>query len=327
MNELLNQDGLILSNQYERTMETAVLPYIQERQEDKTVPGDGGKPLFCSVFRCEQAKGTAMIVHGFTENAYKYSEIIHSLLRNGFSVVAYDQRGHGRSWRDEKIKDLSLTHVGSFEEYVTDLACISRETLFSMPKPWVVFAHSMGGAVAALYIERHPEVFSRASFCAPMIAPNLGSIPKAAAKILCAGSVALGRGKERIIGSKPYDGPENFETSCATGKERFDWYNRVKDENPVYQNNGPTFSWTRQAIRVTDKILKKGEVEKIQCPVLLSTAQHDSSVMPEAQGEFISRVKQGKRLFVQGARHEIYRSNDEVLFPWWHEVLSFLKCD
>ena len=39
-------------------------------------------------------------------------------------------------------------------------------------------------------------------------------------------------------------------------------------------------------------LLKAGEPEKIACPVLLSTAQEDGSVMPEPQGAFIARVKQ-----------------------------------
>lgn len=325
MNEYLNQDGLALSARYQETMDSVVLPYLKSLEEDKTITGDGGKPLFCAVFTCQNARGTAVIVHGFTENAYKFSEVIHSLLQNGFSVIAYDQRGHGRSWRDEAITDLSLTHVGRFEEYVSDLEIICRETLFSMPKPWVIFAHSMGGAVASLYLEKHPEVFSRAALCAPMIAPNLGSVPSAAAKVLCGGASILGKSKERIVGSSPYSGPEDFETSCATGRERFDWYDRVKKENPKFQNNGPSYGWVRQAMRVTDMILKKGEAEKIACPLLLSTADRDFSVMPAPQEAFIRRVRQGKRVFVKDSRHEIYRSHDAVLFPWWHDVLSFLK--
>ena len=325
MEELFNQDGLILSSRYEETMRSVVLPYLKAREEEKTLRGDGGKPLFCSVFTGETPRKTAVIVHGFTENAFKYAELIYSLLQNGFCVVAYDQRGHGRSWRDEKIRDLSLTHVDHFLEDVRDLEIVCRETLGSLPKPWVVFAHSMGGAVTSLFLESHPEVFSRAALCAPMIAPNLGGVPPIVVKAICVGARLLGKGKKRIFTSRPYDGPEAFETSCASGRERFDWYNRVKDTTPAYHNNGPTYGWTDQSIQVTRRILKKGEVEKITCPVLLSTAQIDSSVMPAPQGKFIQRVKQGRRIFVEGARHEIFRSNDEVLFPWWHEVLTFLK--
>jgi len=76
---------------------------------------------------------------------------------------------------------------------------------------------------------------------------------------------------------------------------------------------------------VTKKILAPGAPEKIACPLLLFTAEHDYSVMPKPQEQFISRVPKGKRVFVTGARHEIFRSENKVFFPWWHEILSFLN--
>ena len=36
-------------------------------------------------------------------------------------------------------------------------------------------------------------------------------------------------------------------------------------------------------------------------------------------------MKQGKRVFVPGSKHEIYRSTDAVFFPWWHEILGFFS--
>ena len=326
MNDRLNGDGLILSGHYEETMRDTVLPYLKKRETVLTVEGCEGKPLYCAAYRAENARGTVMIVHGFTENAYKFSELIYSLLQNGFCVVAYDQRGHGRSWRDESMKtDLSLTHVSRFSEYVSDLEAVCGTVLKTLPKPWAVFAHSMGGAVTCLFLSSHPEWFSRAVLCAPMIAPNVGNINRQAVRLLCGGFRLIGQGKKRIFASNPYAGPEDFDTSCATGRERFSWYDTVKQRNPEFSNNGPTFGWTRESLNVTDRILAPGEVEKITCPVLLFTAGQDHSVLPEAQARFVERLKDGTRKVVNDARHEIYRSTDEVFFPWWHEILSFIK--
>ena len=326
MSERLNQDGLILSDQYTETMNDAVLPYLKERETDLQVEGFEGKPLYCSVYRAEQARGTVVIVHGFTENAFKYAEIIFSLLKNGYSVIAYDQRGHGRSWRDKAVTgDLSLTHVSHFDSYVLDLEAVCKTALQNCPRPWMIFAHSMGGAVAGLFLSEHPEWFSRAVLCAPMIAPNVGTAHRNAVRALCGVFCMLGQGKKRIFASRPYGGPEDFGTSCATGRARFDWYDTVKSQQPVFQNNGPTYSWTLEAIRVTRRLLASGVPEKISCPVRLYSAEQDSSVMPEAQQAFIARVRNGVRTQVRGSRHEIYRSDDQVLFPWWHEILTFLS--
>ena len=324
MENPFNPDGLILSAHYRETMEHEVLPYLKNLENDLTISGFEGKPIFVSQYMAEDPQGTILLLHGFTECAFKFSELIYSLLHNHFSVVAYDHRGHGHSWRDEEIQDTSLTHVDDFGEYVADMEAVCKEVLFSMPKPYTLFSHSMGGAVSALYLEKHPQVFSRAVLSSPMIAPNLSGLPVGMVKCLCSGEKLMHNSKKRVFISKPYHGKESFDASCATGKERFDWYDDVKAAEPLFHNNGPTYGWTSQSVRVIDRILAPGAVEKIACPLLLYTAEYDSSVMPKPQEKFIQRVRNGKRVLVHGVRHEIYRSHDEVLFPWWHETLRFL---
>lgn len=321
----INPDGLIGSEAYVETMNGAVLPYIEARRTNLTVEGDGRRSLFVSRFDADAPKGTVLIVHGFTENADKFAELIHSLLLNHMSVVVYDQRGHGRSWRADGLSELSLTHVDAFEEYVRDMHIICRRVLSTMPEPHRVFCHSMGGAVTALYLEGNPGVFDRAAMCAPMIAPDLKGMPRPAARLMCKAHKAMGKGKKRIFISKPYVYPDDFETACANGRERFDWYETLRRDNAAFSNNGPTYCWTLESVDVTDKILAPGAVEKIDARVELYTAAMDDTVLPEPQKTFIGRVKQGRHIVVEGAKHEIYRSADNVLFPWWHGVLGFLK--
>ncbi len=321
----LNPDGLVLSEHYAETMENVVLPYIRQRRTDTTVNGDGGRPLFCSRFDADSPVGTVVIVHGFTECADKFAELIHSLLKNGYSVCAYDQRGHGRSWRAEGLGDLSLTHVDDFDEYVRDLKCVCDQVVFAMPKPWMLFAHSMGGAVSSLFLERHPGVFAKAALCAPMIAPNLGGLPDAAARLMCGAAKLLGARKKRIFASKPYAGPEDFATSCATDRARFDWFDAIKAGTPAFQNNGPTYGWTAQAMRASRMVLESGAVERIDASVRVYGAEDDNSVLPGPQADFAARLKNGVRTVVRGSKHEIFRSTDEVLFPWWKEILAFFE--
>ena len=99
----------------------------------------------------------------------------------------------------------------------------------------------------------------------------------------------------------------------------------MKAATPAFQNNGPSYGWTRQAIRANHMVLAPGAVERIDVPVRVYTAERDGSVMPEAQKAFVARLKNGQRVLVKGAKHEIYRSPDDVLFPWWHEVLEYYR--
>ena len=125
--------------------------------------------------------------------------------------------------------------------------------------------------------------------------------------------------------SQTWNGPEDYETACATGKERFEWYDSLRVKTEIYHNNGPTFSWTLEAFRVAERILAPGKPEQIKIPVLIYTAENDSQVLPEAQEKLVRRLPCGTRKVVAGAKHEIYRSRDTVLFPWWKEVLDFYE--
>ena len=321
---LFNEEGLVLSSDYSRVMETRVIPFLASHHTDLRV-NRGGVSLFTSRFVPEGTpRGTVMIVHGFTENIEKYAEIIHSLLKNGWCILAYDQRGHGRSGRKSGIQDLSLTHVDRFEDYVEDMKAVVTEVLVPMPGPKVLLCHSMGGAVSAMYLENEHSPFERAVFLSPMIAPNLGGAPASLVKAVCRVPITLGLGQRRAFISRPYAGPEDFDTSCATGRERFNWYETLRGATAEFTNNGPSYRWALEAINVTKKLLGPGMPEKISIPVRVFGAENDSSVIPSAQEAFVSHLKNGSLERVPGSKHEIYRSPDSVLFPWWRRVLSFL---
>ncbi|MBR4501323.1 MAG: alpha/beta hydrolase [Clostridia bacterium] len=321
---LFNEDGLVLSDNYSRVMDTQVIPFLHRHRTDFSV-NRGGVSLFASRFVPEGTpRGTVMIVHGFTENIEKYAEIIHSLLRTGWCVLAYDQRGHGRSGRKSGIQDLSLTHVDRFEDYVEDMKAVIADALAPMPGPKMLLCHSMGGAVSAMFLENERCPFERAVFMSPMIAPNLGGAPASLVKAVCLVPIALGLGQRRAFISRPYTGPEDFDTSCATGLERFSWYETLRGTAAEFTNNGPSYRWALEAINVTKKLLAPGLLEKITIPVRVFGAENESSVIPSAQETFVSHLKNGSLERIPGSKHEIYRSPDSVLFPWWRRVLSFL---
>ena len=194
-----------------------------------------------------------------------------------------------------------------------------------MPKPALVFAHSMGGAVTSLFLEKYPDVFAAAALCAPMIAPSTKGVPVAVTKILCNLDCLIGFDKKYPFVLKPWSGPENFATSCATDPRRFAWYDAVKTKTEVFRNSIPTYRWTKESLAVTKKILAPGAPEKIACPVLLFTAENDFSVLPGPQEAFIRRIRNGRQVLVKNARHEIFRSVNAVFFPWWHQILAFFR--
>ena len=197
---------------FSRVMEETVIPALSAVREDGTFQGWDGNPLCCHVFRAEKPVGNLVVVHGFTESSEKYDELSWYFLQSGLSVYLYDLRGHAKSYR--AVEDRTLTHVDRFEEYVQDLECFLKQVVPS-DLPLFLYSHSMGGGVAALYLEEHPDVFKKAVLSSPMIAPSTGSYPAFVGKAICRLMILFGKGKKRIFLSGEYPGEEKFEDSCG----------------------------------------------------------------------------------------------------------------
>lgn len=317
--------GFISAANYAEDMKNIVLPYLEERRQDEELTALDGAKIFTSFFTADEPKGTLFLLHGFTENIIKFSEVIYAFLNEGYSVCAMDQRGHGKSWRAPGVGSYDLTHVDRFEDYLTDAELVYDRWMKDAPRPHILMGHSMGGAVAALTLERGILSFDKAILTSPMIAASTGGFPAWTGAAICRGAILFGKGKKRIFLAKPYTGEETFEDSCANSRERFDWYNEIKRTTPVYQNSNPSYRWTLESLKVTKKILAAGAPEKVKIPVLVFQASDDNTVEPEPQKVFAGRLPKGKLIRIENAKHEIYRSVDEVCQEWWDRIKEFLK--
>ena len=76
-----NETGLVFSEDYAKTMNERVLPFLRERVRKIALSGAGQKPISAYRYDAEDPRGTVAVVHGFTECAEKFSELIFSLLR------------------------------------------------------------------------------------------------------------------------------------------------------------------------------------------------------------------------------------------------------
>jgi len=323
MNEYLNARGLIDHAHYNDGMQ-AVEENLAAIRQDKELPTPDGARLFVSYYPVEGAKGTVMILHGFTENAYKFQEVIHGFVTDGWSVVAYDQRGHGRSTRTDGTIPTTV-YIDRFETYIEDFKLVYDQYVAGESGKKILYAHSMGGAVALLALENTDKTFDKAVLSSPMVAPATGGVPLWAGKLCCRFFFLLGKAKERIFFSAPYTGHEDFETSCAAGVERFNWYDDVKFTHPEFQTSNPSYRWTLESMNVTKKILAKNAPESIRIPVRIYSAELDTTVLIEPQKEAARRMPQGEFIPVKAAKHEIYRSTDEVFFAWWDDVLQYIN--
>lgn len=318
-------DRFLGDEEYETRYETELLPYMLARRTDSMFSGCDGNPLHLTVYPAEEPTvGSVIILHGFTESAEKYTELAYYFVKNGLRVYAYDQRGHGTSYR--AVKKLTYTHADRFEDYVDDLAILASRVKAENPAlPCYLYSHSMGGGVSAMYLERTDAQvhIDRAVLSSPMIELSTDGVPFPMAKVICRTLRFFGLDKKRVFVCRDYPGHEEFASSSSDFEPRFETYQKLKRAEPHLQNYCPTYGWLLEAVLVTKKLLAEGKPEGIRTPILLFSAEHDRSVHNPAQKTFAERVPDCTFCFVPGTRHEIYHAAEKTVFPYFEKILTF----
>ncbi|MFW2490719.1 lysophospholipase [Clostridium chromiireducens] len=314
----------ISEDNYENDMKSIVEPYINERMESGYINGDEGVKLYYEKYKAENAKANIVISHGYTESLEKYHEIIYYFLKNGYNVFGIEHRGHGRSGT-LGIADKTQIDVKNFDQYVTDFKSFMDKIVIPNKdnKKIFLFAHSMGGAIGTKFLEDYPNYFDAAILNAPMLEVNTGNIPKFLAEIIVDFEVAIGNGGAYVLGKKPYTPVYNKDEIGTTSLNRYEYFHNIVVDNEELQRGGASYNWTKQAFITTEEIVKEKNASKVEIPVLLFQAGHDTYVKPEGQNKFAKAAKDCKIIKVDNSRHEIYFEKDEIQRPYLKEVFEF----
>lgn len=317
--ELISEKG------YRSSMDGEVVPFLQKDRYSGRFCPDGDEGLYYERYGGRPADGVVVIVHGFSESAEKYVEMIYYFRQAGYRVYLFDLRGHGRSAR--AVEDLSMVHIGRYEQYLSDLEYFMERIVRKENQGLSVFlyAHSMGGGIGAAFLEKHPETFSRAVLSSPMIRPHTGQVPFGAARLIAWVQVRAGKGKQYVAGHHGFRADETFEDSAATSQARYDYYYRKKCGERLFQTSGSSYGWLSQAARMSCDMLKKANCRRIHTRILLFQAGEDGFVDGKAQERFVRQTESAALVRIAGAKHEIYMGTDEIMAAYVGQVLDFFR--
>lgn len=99
----------------------------------------------------QRPRAVILIVHGLGEHAWRYDTVAQRLNSWGFCVRSYDQRGHGESGGARGV-------LPDDDALLDDLAEVLDDTRQQIAQPWacplILLGHSMGGLVAATFVQR-----------------------------------------------------------------------------------------------------------------------------------------------------------------------------
>ncbi|MCB0508538.1 MAG: lysophospholipase [Bacteroidetes bacterium] len=97
-------------------------------------------------------KAVICLVHGFGEHSSRYDHVAQFFTDNGYAMIAFDQRGHGRT-------EGKRGHFVSYDEVLNDVDNLLNQAEINFPNlPKILYGHSMGGNVVANYaLKRQPK--------------------------------------------------------------------------------------------------------------------------------------------------------------------------
>lgn len=307
------------------------IPVIEQELQNYAIHGrfssfDGCK-LDYELYPAKKSHATIIIIHGLSEFYKKYYEMTWYFINMGYNVLLFDQRGHGLSDRD--IEGLSLIHVKQFDDYVKDLDCIIQQLVLpSCPDvPVYLFAHSMGGAVAGLYLAYNSKMVKRAVLSSPMICPYAYGVPIPIVKL----KTLSCKRKDGWTGRFPYSSDFNpnvkLEHASDISYARFRHNLDYRIGNPLYQTSAMTNQWMWEAIQMQHRLLSAKVTNAIQADVLLLNAGKDNAVRVRPQQWFAKKVKTCTYYTFPESKHSIYTASDDILEEYYRMIFRFLEGD
>ncbi len=130
-------------------------------QEDTTLARDGHEiPVY--IWRASKQaapQGVLQIVHGLAEHGARYSHLAATMTAKGYTVIAHDHRGHGRSAQKGLLGHYD-DHLG-WNKVVGDVATIYQQaSTIAKGKPHFLLAHSMGSFITMQFLMDYPAALN-----------------------------------------------------------------------------------------------------------------------------------------------------------------------
>ena len=237
------------------------------------------------------------LVHGLGEHGGRYVHVVEAMTAEGFTVVAYDLRGHGRSSGPRG-------HAASMGELVADLDAVIADAAGRVGRAArIIYGHSMGGAIALSHALRFPDAAVARIVTGPAVRPAFVPPPW---------KVAFGRIARRLA------------PSFALRNE-IDPSGLSHDEAVVRAYRADPLVHDRVSSALGVGLLELGDellslAPGLLAPVLVVHGDEDPITSALASRQFAARAGKGCKYYgVPGSLHEVHH---EASWPDTWRVIS-----
>ncbi len=316
------REYLIGDDDFNEKLESKIKPLLSEKLNEEYINADDGTRLHCVYMINPAEKAMVVISHGFCEFTGKYHEVMYYFYQMGYSVCMCEYRGHGFSQRF--VDEIDKVYVKSYDEYVMDLHATVEKIAKVKSKSGhlILFAHSMGGAIASLYLEKYPDVFEKAVLSSPLQRMNFGKFKNWQVRLLMVISKVLGWDLKYVPGQRGFDNVYVFKTSSTLSEQRYAYVFKQRQDIDEYKIYGGCYAWTRASVKATDKLVKNAD--RIKTPILLLEAGLDTMVDNDGHEAFIEGCKCAKIIRYADSKHEIFNALTKERTKYYIDIFDFL---
>lgn len=297
---------------------------LGEIREQGYFKGKGDSNIYYQKYCIDNEKGRIVISHGFSECLEKYKELIFYFIKMGYSVYGIEHRGHGRSGYLGKVHNTQVS-IDKYEYYVEDLKAFVESVVYDEASKLYLYAHSMGGGIATLFLEKYNKYFKKAILSAPMMEINTGNYTNLIAHLISKIYIFVGKGDNFLFGQGPFDGKYNLEEAATSNKYRYENHLNELRNDKLLQRAGGSFYWINEGIKLTNEIFKEKNIKNLNIPILLFQCGKDTFVNERGHNKFGKKYDKCKIIRFENGKHELYRENDDILKVYLKEIEEFLK--
>ncbi len=267
-------------------------------------------------------KASVVMSHGYCEFFPKYYELAYIFYNMGYSVFFVEHRGYGFS--DRVVPELDHVYVKSYDQYVEDFREYMDQIVKkqSKTKTYVLFAHSMGGCIASLFLEKYHDYFKCAVLSSPMHKMVLGSFKPWQVELISGIMKLTGNERKIVPGQREFDGINVWEKSSSLSKARYDYQFDKRLSVPEYTTYAGTYAWTRASLHGSKKCLK--DASNVTTPILLCEAGKDALVDNEGHRIFVERTGTTTYKIYPESKHELFNATPDIRNEYFEDVFNYI---
>jgi lysophospholipase len=276
-----------------------------------------------SFWAANDPVGTVFVFPGRADYIEKYGGLANFCLSNNLNVIAIDWRGQGLSER--LLDDKNIGHIEDFKNYQNDVEVIIKEAKdASLVKPWIIFAHSMGGLIGLRTLHDNP-VFEKVVFTSPMWGIQMPPILKSGASIIMSLISLIGKMETYAPTTSPETRilNEEYEFNKLTSDIRnFKLLRQQLIQHPNLQIGGPSSAWVSAAL---DEIEFQIGTEPPITPALCFLGEKEEIIDNLAVREFCKNWDSCDLISIPDAKHDLLMEKKMILHSLFEKLEKFIK--